>query len=212
MIEFVARLQLTTQRCFPEISLWLTPEEIRVFERLKMPRRRQDWLAGRWAAKGLIRQYLLETANLALDLVQIEIGNTPTGAPVLQRPLCSDIHISIAHSAGYGLAGLALGTPIGVDLQHIRAVRLDLHERVLSEHEREQLAHHFSGWEGVLVFWALKEAAVKAWRTRPAPALREIMVKLTEPGRAEISLRTQRLKAQWGQWGEFIWAWAQLLT
>ncbi len=201
-------LQLATERSFPEPSQWLTAEELRTFQRIKAWQRRQDWLAGRWAAKGLVREYLRERANLALDPAQIEIGNAPTGAPLLQRPLCSEIHISIAHSAGYGLAGLALGAPIGVDLQHIRAVRLDFHERVLSEHERAQLAHHFSGREGVLVFWALKEAAIKAQRTRPTPALREISVTLTEPGQAEISLGTQRLKAQWGRWGEFIWAWA----
>lgn len=206
MMEPGARLHLTTQCSFPEPSCWLTAEELRLFERIRARQRRHDWLAGRWAAKELVRQYLLETANLALDLAQIEILNTPSGAPLLQGPLCSDIHISIAHSAGYGLAGLGLRAPIGVDLQHIRAVRPDLHERVLSAHEREHLAQY--GREGVLIFWALKEATIKALRIRPAPALREIMVTLTEPGQAEVRVRDRELTAQWGRWGELIWAWA----
>lgn len=208
MREFIARLHLTTPPCFPEPSVWLTPEEIRALERFKTWQRRQDWLAGRWAAKGLVRQYLLETANLALDLAQIEIRNTPAGAPVLQRPPLRDVHISIAHSVGYGLAGLALGTLLGVDLQHIRAVRPDLRERVLSEQERMQLARSFVGQEleGLLVFWALKEATIKTQRMRPVPSWREIAVNLTEPGYAEIRIRSQKLAAQWGRWREFIWA------
>lgn len=217
MREFIARLHLVTLRSFPKPSQWLTPAELHMFERIRAQRRRQDWLAGRWAAKELIRSYFDEEAGLQLTPSQIEIKNDENRAPYLsltdtgmEERSC----ISIAHSAGCGLAGLSLHGPIGVDLQQIRAVRPDLAERVLTQHERTQLAHDFAGQEseGFFVFWALKEAARKAQRTRPAAAFHDIAVKLIEPRHAEISLRTQRLKAQWGRWGELIWACAQLLT
>ncbi|MCI2429967.1 4'-phosphopantetheinyl transferase superfamily protein [Candidatus Acetothermia bacterium] len=209
----------------------LTPQETLAFQRIAAPARREDWLAGRRAAKELIRRSLLEAAGLELAPSQIEIVNDESGAPILTSPLPDRERvqgegfpcplgkkgaaglgptISLAHSAGHGLAGLTTHGSIGVDLQQIRPVRADLSERVLSEHERDQLAHYFPEHrsEGLLVFWTLKEAAIKAWRTRPAPALREIAVRLTEPGDAEICTRFQKLTACWGRWRGFIWAWA----
>jgi len=175
---------------------------------IKSSRRRRDWLAGRWAAKELIRDYLLEREGLAPARSLIEILNDENGAPKVLFPL--NLEISIAHSGGHGLAGLCAHSPLGVDLQQIRPVRPDLARRVLSAHERAQLDQHFAGdsLEGTLVFWALKEAAIKVHRARPAPVFCEIAVRLTEPGHAEILVRSRRLQAQWGRWKEFIWAWA----
>jgi phosphopantetheinyl transferase (holo-ACP synthase) len=226
-------------------EVWLTPREARMLAEIKSPRRRRDWLAGRCAAKELIRSYLLERAGLALARSHIEILNDENGAPrvLLWEPVAeatgstggsplkraigacfstlpspepadssAGFQLSIAHSGGHGLAGLCAHSPLGVDLQQIRPVRPDLARRVLSAHERAQLDQHFAGdsLEGTLVFWALKEAAIKVHRARPAPALCEIAVRLTEPGHAEILVRSQRLQAQWGRWKEFIWAWAVL--
>ncbi len=220
MTQSIVRVHLAFPCPFPASSRWLTLEELRIYERITAPQRRHDWLAGRRAAKELIRKYFHEQTGQELALSQIEILNDVNGAPYADLPswppsrvgegLGERFCISIAHSAGHGLAGLAPHGSIGVDLQRIRPVRSDLAERVLTDHERVQLAHGFTEQEseGLLVFWALKEATIKAQRTRPAPALREIAVRLTEPGHAEISVRTQRLKAQWGRWREFVWAWA----
>ncbi len=211
MSESVVRLHLTTQRSFPEPSRWLTPPELRALERIKRLKHRRDWLAGRWAAKELLQQYLYEEAGLKLTPLHIEIMHDENGAPYARLPtgplgLC----LSLAHSAGHGLAGISLSGSLGVDLQHIRPVRPDLAERVLAEHERAQLITHFGEQtpEGLLVLWALKEAAIKAQRTRPAPPLHEISVTLIEPRCAEIFVRDRALLARWGRWGEFIWSWA----
>lgn len=187
---------------------WLTPREMRALEQITSEQHRRDWLAGRKAAKELLRRYFLST-GLALKAAQIEIANDEHGAPYLVSPSPAPL-ISIAHSAGHGFAGLCAHRSIGVDLQQIRPVRPTLKERVLAEHEHKQLASAKSKEaerEGILVFWALKEATIKAQRTRPAPAFREILVTLTTPGHAEISWRSQRFTAQWGRWRGFIWAW-----
>ncbi len=210
MRQLIAGLLLTTQRCFPDPSCWLTPAEIGVFERIRAPQRRQDWLAGRWAAKELIRTYFHGEAGRELALGHIEILNDESGAPYARVP-CAPRHveISLAHSAGYGLAGLSPHGPVGVDLQRIRSVRSDLGERVLAENELKSLARCFPehlAVEGFCVFWALKEAAIKAQRVRPAPALREIIVQLCQPGQAAILLRDRKLRAQWGRVKEFVWA------
>ncbi|MCL6643219.1 MAG: 4'-phosphopantetheinyl transferase superfamily protein [Candidatus Bipolaricaulota bacterium] len=187
---------------------WLTPREASLFAEIKSPRHQRDWLAGRCAAKELIRDYIFQITGRALACSQIEILNDENGAPRPLLPL--NLEISLAHSAGHGLAGLCAHSPLGVDLQQIRPVRSDLIRRVLSEHERAELEQHFAGnlVEGTLVFWALKEAAIKAQKERPAPALPQIAVTITAPSRAEIAVRDQRYSAQWGRWKEFIWAWA----
>jgi 4'-phosphopantetheinyl transferase EntD len=207
---WTVRLAASGGKVYNLDEVWLTPREASLLAEIKSPRRRRDWLAGRCAAKELIRSYLLEREGLALARSHIEILNDENGAPKVLLPL--NLEISIAHSGGHGLAGLCAHSPLGVDLQQIRPVRPDLIERVLTERERAQLAQHFAGdsdsLEGTLVFWALKEAAIKVHRARPAPAWCEIAVRLTGPGRAEILLCSQRLQAQWGRWKEFIWAWA----
>lgn len=222
MREFVARLQLTTKRCFPEPSLWLTPEEICVFERFKTPQRRQDWLAGRWAAKELIQKYFYDEAGQELALSHIEIMNDENGAPYARVPRTThhlrdlrspslkvgtlDFKISLAHSAGYGLAGFSPHGPIGVDLQQIRPVRPGLVERVLTEYEREKLRCYSPqhSLESFFVFWTLKEAAIKALRTRPAPPFHSIGIRLTKVVQAEIFLPQGMLLGQWHRWKDFI--------
>lgn len=182
------------------LSEWLTGEELRLFGRLRSPRRQQDWLAGRLAAKELVG------TKHALPLREIEILSDADGAPQLRLSGAREA-LSIAHSAGHALAALGpAGGSVGVDLERIRPVREDLASRILCEGDLS------SSCDSLLVFWTLKEAAIKALRTRPAPALREIAVKLTEPGHAEICLHDQKLIAQWGRWGEFIWACATDLS
>jgi phosphopantetheinyl transferase len=185
---------------------WLTAHEAQALHKIKAATYREDWLAGRLAAKKLIQQYLLARAGHKVALPQIEIMNYESGAPYARVQTLS-FELSLAHSAGHGLAGLSPHGPMGVDLQQIRPVRSDLGERVLSERERPQLARFWNRSEGLLVFWALKEAAIKARRTLPAPALREIAVELTSPGHAEVVLPDRTLRAAWGRWKEFIWAW-----
>lgn len=176
------------------LSEWLTGEELRLFGRLRSPRRQQDWLAGRLAAKELVG------TKHALPLREIEILSDADGAPQLRLSGAREA-LSIAHSAGHALAALGpVGGSVGVDLERIRPVREDLASRILCEDDLS------SSCDSLLVFWTLKEAAIKALRTRPAPARREIAVTLTGSGRAEIRVRDRRLAARWGRWQEFVWA------
>jgi phosphopantetheinyl transferase (holo-ACP synthase) len=194
-----------------EVSDWLTPLETLALRRINAESRQQDWLAGRLAAKELVRHYLLESRGLARALSEIEIVNNQAGAPLVRLGDEDDedtkaLQISISHSAGHGLAGLCEGSSIGVDLQEIRPVGPGLSERVLSRSERAQLAQCARELESLIAFWALKEATIKAHRTRPSPPLHEIEVRVLETGRAQIFLKDQRLSAHWGERGRFIWA------
>lgn len=194
-----------------ELDVSLTPAETLALQRITAQSRRYDWLAGRLAAKELVQRYLLESRGLEPSLTQIEVFNNETGAPTIYlegRDCGGSLSLSISHSGGHGLAGLCEKGSIGVDLQKVRSVRAEFSERVLNQRERDQLAHYFveRELEGLMVFWAMKEAAVKAQRTRPASCWHKIEVILTKPGQAEICIKSQKLSALWGRRGEFMWA------
>ncbi len=193
----------------------LTSQEAQILQGIKSPRRRRDWLAGRWAAKELIQKYLYEEVGQEVALSHIEILNDKNGAPYARVPSIScpeqtpqplELELSLAHSAGHGLAGFSRHGPIGVDLQRLRPVRSNLAERLLTEYERSQLALYLPGPEEILLFWALKEAAIKAQRTPPALTIRKIEVILTKPYEASVCIKGQQLSAWWGRRGDFVWA------
>lgn len=190
---------------------WLTRAELRLCSRFRAERRQRDWLAGRLAAKKLIQRHFQKTREFTLT--HIEITNDEVGAPIVCVLGDGGLNISISHSEGHGLAGFAVQSRLGVDLQKIRPVRPGLLERILSERERNQLTKHFAAREdeGVTLFWALKEAVMKAQRARIAPRFQEIEITVIEPGRAEICIGNKKLSAHWGQREGFIFAFAPQL-
>ena len=74
-------------------------------------------------------------------------------------------------------------------MQRIRPAHPGLAGRALTDWERGEAAGILGG-DGVLLFWALKEAAIKARRRAWGRALREITVTLdgVEPGCAWIAI------------------------
>lgn len=166
---------------------WLMPSELAVLDGWPSPRRRTEWLAGRLAAKRLLREVH------GLDPLTCRIGREGA-APVVLGDCPTGLVLSLSHSGGLGAASVcdrgAQGW-VGLDVQQVRPVRAGLAARVLTDLERKQLLAELGdaeGRAGVLLLWALKEAAIKARRTAWGRALREMEVRLTAPGRAEISI------------------------
>jgi phosphopantetheinyl transferase len=158
-------------------SHWLTSEELAGCLAPASSRRRVDRLAGRLALKRLLRQ------TFGVAPLSYVIGSDGP-APVLCRwPGPAGLTVSLSHSAGRGAASWAWEDgegAVGVDVQHIRPAHPGLAARVLTEGERTQAAD-------VLLFWALKEAAIKARRQPWGRALNEIVVTLgAERGAAGI--------------------------
>jgi phosphopantetheinyl transferase len=207
------------------LEFWLSPRERAQLDGFQSDKRRRDWLAGRLAAKALLIEYLQYQGEGDRKPAEIEVAYGPHGEPqahVLGERL-GDIALSIAHSGGRGFAGLSeVSTEgvIGVDLERLRPVRPDVIERFLSAEEREALSARFPGErasEGIILFWALKEAALKALRpVFPTLSLRQLEVHLGDrkgrTGTAQIlPLRTQEivfLSAEYRREDGFYTAWA----
>ena len=164
-----------------DAARWLTAEERAQERAFLSPTRRANWRAGRLAVKRL----LLE--QWAVAPLACEVG-TEGVAPVLVGGHLPAVNISLSHGAGRGAASWeqnAHGT-VGVDIQHVQPVRQGLARRILSPGERAQIGEVEP--DNLLLFWALKEAAIKACRRPYRRALREIDVTLLTDGTATIVL------------------------
>ena len=159
---------------------WLTPPEREVWSSFASPKRRAEWLAGRLAVKRLLREMY------GTEPLVCQVGRKGV-APVMQGECPAGLSLSLSHSGGLGAASLcaaAAGT-VGVDAQQIRPVHRGLAARVFSAEEQAQVGEMP---DGLLLLWALKEAAIKARRLPWGHALRDLQVRLTGLGRAEITV------------------------
>jgi phosphopantetheinyl transferase len=133
--------------------------------------RRDEWLAGRVAAKAAARLHLRDTLGADVDPAAIEIvadahGRPFAGGEALRR-LGLELHVSIAHSRGTA-AAVACADPalcgIGVDVEYICGNHDGLAELALSAEERPlwSLAPAGLEQEWLIRLWCAKEAVAKA--------------------------------------------------
>lgn len=150
-------------------------------------KRRAEWLAGRLAAKSLIRDTF---GPAPLTFAIGREGN----APCVLGIAVPSLTLSLSHSHGLGAATLSDNRQegsAGIDVQHIRPVHPGLCARVFTLGERKQIASRFGAEDdpaGMLLFWTLKEAAIKVRRIAWGRPLREIEAQLTGEGRAAVQM------------------------
>ncbi len=147
------------------------PERVQ-FAGYRLPKRRADWLLGRYAMKGLVRAYLLRTAPgraVPADPT-LTIANAEDGAPFAlfagSGPL--PITIRISHRAGTALVALSPepDAPLGADLELIESRADSFAETYFTEAEQRQvaLAPPEARDRIVTELWSLKETGLKALR------------------------------------------------
>ena len=166
----------------PEAPGVLSPSEFEKFSKFRFPKRQNEWLLGRWAAKSLVHSIPVYQ-HYSLD--QIEICNTPEGAPYIQLPgevILVDC-LSISHSHRFSLCALAPGPDlrVGADLEKIESRTETFILDYFTPSER-QLVDIYSAEARALVatlIWSAKESMLKAlgvglhWDTRQVE-IREI--------------------------------------
>lgn len=169
---------------------WLTEPEQAVYSAWRSSKRRAEWLAGRLAAKRLVRDMF------GLPPRDFAIGREGD-APCIQSTEIPSQTLSLSHSHGLGAATISDSRregSAGIDVQRIRPTHHGLGARVFTVGERGQIAERFGAEDdptGMLVFWALKEAAIKARRVAWGRPLREIEARLMDAGRAVIFIANE---------------------
>ena len=124
------------------------------------------FVLGRRAARTLLAE------RLGVPPREVPLRVAADGAVVVEG---SDLRLSISHSGNHAVA-VAGFRPIGVDIEQIRPRRDGLIQRILHEDEWPAFeANPIDHVRKVILYWTLKEAALKAMRTgltRPPSALR----------------------------------------
>jgi len=150
----------------PAAGDFLTAEEFRYYESLKIEKRRNDFALGRYALKRLISENFVKT-----DLKNIEVLRSEPGLPVMTvNGLPPDINVSISHSNGYGAACASRDFIVGIDIE-----KAEPRSRAWAEFcftEKELSAG--DGAEYLTALWAKKEAAFKVLGIGLSGNLKEI--------------------------------------
>ena len=149
----------------PDGEAWLSSVEANRLRAIRFPKRRADWLLGRWTAKNAVALHLGIPAQLH-ELSQIEIRSAPSGAPeVFLGNEPASVAISLSHRARVGACALApSGVLLGCDLE------------IVEPHGDAFAADYFTTEELALVsdlaephrlvllclLWSAKESALKA--------------------------------------------------
>jgi 4'-phosphopantetheinyl transferase len=104
----------------PLETSWLSPEEQTTLASLRFPKRRNDWLLGRWTAKYLLRLVVETCKNSSSSAITIQ--RTESGAPaVLLNDLTVPGMLTLSHREELGCAAW-ISDPslrIGIDLEAI---------------------------------------------------------------------------------------------
>lgn len=169
----------------PERSVsWLSASEQMRCEAISAPRRRQQFLAGRWFARqclarwggGVWSDYVLSASDDAPPLV-------------LQAPFdlsTRPVHVSVSHSAD-GVACAVASHPIGVDVEDTTRQRDTdaLGAMIHGRHEAESVAPLDVATRRDQFFarWSLKEALIK--QDPNPPAMSAIQFEPCEAQRAD---------------------------
>lgn len=148
-----------------EAGDFLSPGEQQKLSGMRFPKRRDDWLLGRWAAKSLVRG-LPEYRDLSP--AEIEVVNTPEGAPQVLLPGGETLPgcLSLSHSSGRALCALTRSPSLrlGVDLERVEPRPKVFVEDYFTRRE-VQLVDAFPLAErdaAVTLIWSMKEAMLKA--------------------------------------------------
>ena len=129
-----------------------TDEELIVASAFKLPKRRDEWLLSRYAAKQLAIQMGIaeDPRDVRVERPQLVIGG-----------VASEWYVSLSHSASYAAAAIDRA-PIGIDIQVVRELSDSATHLFLSDAETEEL-HRCALPNAILHFWCAKEAA---WKQR----------------------------------------------
>lgn len=156
----------------PANSDWLTPGEVRHSAALRVPKRRQDWLLGRWTAKRLVQDVIAQTELIHAPLGEFEIATCPDGAPLARwAPAAGPrrrFTLSLSHSGDSAFGALILGQAggLGADLERIAPRPEAFSAAYFTEAELAQVECAPARLHDQLItgLWSAKEAALKAVR------------------------------------------------
>ncbi|MFV2015909.1 MAG: 4'-phosphopantetheinyl transferase superfamily protein [Candidatus Heimdallarchaeota archaeon] len=131
-----------------------TFDELKGYEKLKIKKKKLEWLGGRIAAKNAASYY----SRLALNKIEIKKDSNNSPYYIVDG---QTIDVSITHCSGMALA---IAGDYGIDLEHVRQRGNALIETAFSEAEINQYDVKPNHQLEVTALWTIKEAHLKRMR------------------------------------------------
>jgi 4'-phosphopantetheinyl transferase len=160
----------------PKSDDWLSDGERAVLDGLRFPKRRNDWLLGRWTIKQAIRFY---QPHKDPALSSLEIRAAEDGAPeAFRRGKPAGVSISISHSNNRSMC--VVGSPeisVGCDLERIEQQEIKFFEDYFSP-EEIALLHRASTERNLVAYliWSAKETILKILRQGMRRDTRSVLI------------------------------------
>ena len=153
------------QSDLPANPEWLGTREVLCLDAMRFPKRRADWLLGRWTAKHAIAAFLGHPVAPS-SLASLEVLAAPSGEP---RAYAEDellpVTISISHRAGVAICAVTtVGVNIGCDLELVEHRSAAFESDYFTMDEQRVIAHCDAARRDLLLnlLWSSKESAMKA--------------------------------------------------
>jgi 4'-phosphopantetheinyl transferase len=143
---------------------FLSAAEMERYSLFQFPKRRADWLLGRWTAKRLLQAVLLEQFQQLVPLDSIEITNDGDGVPHATCYLLpAAYHLSLSHSRQHALAAVSPQV-VGADLEFVEPRAENFFDDYFTDREIASVKQAALEVRDTLVtaIWSAKEAALKA--------------------------------------------------
>jgi malonyl CoA-acyl carrier protein transacylase len=148
------------------VKKYLSGEEITRFDTLKTQKRKRDWLAGRIAAKRLIREARFGKEGAIIPYGAISILPDHLGAPtiVIVGEGISDSRVSISHSGSMAAAMYCAESDVlpGIDVEIIEPRHDSWADGYFTKAERQWADQANNRDRALTAAWAIKEAYLKA--------------------------------------------------
>jgi 4'-phosphopantetheinyl transferase len=180
---------------------WLGAREREAMRRFSVPRRREEWRAGRWAARRAVA--VLD----GHDVSRLEVLTAPDGAPeVWEGDHRSSVAVSISHRGGFAAAlATAAGADPGCDLEVVEPRDAAFAEDWFTPDERAAVHSALPADQDVLVtlIWSAKETALKVLRHGLRVDTRQVEISVGE-GSFEATFGGVRIPGRWRRDGAIV--------
>jgi len=143
-----------------ELVKILSPQELERFEKFSLPKKKLQWLAGRYTIKKALQKRKWFSQKVP-DFNRIDVLSCESSAPYL--PQFPNLRISITHSFPYCI-GVVSQHAIGVDLEKIMELSGSLINQYFHPNEIKSLTEKAETEDyrtQTIIYWTRKEAVSK---------------------------------------------------
>ncbi len=165
---------------------WLSAGEHARVAGFRFPKRRNDWILGRWTAKRALRSFLIQTGRHAPAYPEIEIRSAADGAPepyMLGSP--APVALALSHSGELGFCAVAApDIALGCDLEIVQTRDTVFIHDYLCDTEMALVSSAPAERQPLIttLIWSAKESALKCLREGLRRDTRSVLVSLSGPG------------------------------